>query len=181
MRRLTKVLVPLVLVAALIAAPAGCKLKRRRTAADEPLSGPATVVHTADPRIAPQLVRGFHGVEQNAWRWTTGSFAVNLAPPATAAQKGAVLRFQFAIPDAVLVQLKSVQVSASVNGVALPPETYSFPGDQTYSHDVPASAFQNTTGLAAVEFRLDKTLPPSAQDIRELGVVASLIGFDAKP
>ena len=31
------------------------------------------VVHAADPKTAMQLVRGFHGVEQNAWRWTMGT------------------------------------------------------------------------------------------------------------
>ena len=180
MRTLNRLLVPLALAGLLIAAPIGCKRKRNRAASEAP-SGPATVVQTADPRMAPQLVRGFHGVEQNAWRWTTGNFAVTLAPPATAAQKGAVLMFKFAVPDVVVSQLKSVQVSASVNGVALPPETYLTAGDQTFSREVPASAFQNRTGLATVEFRLDKTLPPSARDRRELGVVASMIGFEARP
>jgi hypothetical protein len=182
MRRLILALIPLALIPALLLAPAGCKRKRRQqtqAGADEPVMGLATVLNTADPRIAPQLVRGFHPVEGNAWRWTAGQFTVLLKPPAGAEKKGAILVFKFTIPDTVIQQLKPLTLSASVNGTTLPPETYSAPGDQTYSRDVPGPALKGDS--VTVEFALDKHLPPQGMDQRELGVVASMIGFEAKP
>src|SRR5450759_3654784 len=105
MRRLILALIPLALIPALLLAPAGCKRKRRQqtqAGADEPVMGLATVLNTADPRIAPQLVRGFHPVEGNAWRWTAGQFTVLLKPPAGAEIKGATLVFKFTIPGTVI-------------------------------------------------------------------------------
>jgi hypothetical protein len=32
-----------------------------------------------------------------------------------------------------------------------------------------------------VEFALDKFLPSSAQDARDLGVIMTIVGFEAKP
>jgi hypothetical protein len=180
MRRLILSLIPLTLIPALLLAPAGCKRKRRQQAgADEPVMGLATVLNMPDPRIAPQLVRGFHPVEGNAWRWTAGQFAVLLKPPAGAEIKGATLVFKFTIPGTVIEQLKPLTLSASVSGTALPPETYSASGDQTYSREVPGTALKGDS--VTVEFALDKHLPPQGMDQRELGVVASMIGFEAKP
>ncbi len=177
MRRLVLSLFPLLLIAALAFAPAGCK-RRKKKAPEEP-TGLATMVHAADPRAQTQLVRGFHGVEQNAWRWTAGSFAATLRPPAGAAQKGATLQFKFVIPDVILNQLKQMTLSVKVNGQALPPETYTKAGEYTYSRDVPANLL--TQDVVNVEFALDKFLPASAQDIRDLGVIMTMVGFEAKP
>jgi hypothetical protein len=136
-------------------------------------------LNTADPRVAPQLLRGFHPIEGNAWRWTAGEFAAVLKPPAGADLKGATLVFRFTVPDTVIRQLHSVKLSASVNGTALAPETYSAAGEQNYSRDVPASVLKGDT--ATVEFALDKHLPPAGEERRDLGVVATMIGFEAKP
>ena len=176
MRRLILGIVLLVAVFA----PAGCKRKRRPQAnVDEAVMGLATVLNTADPRAAPQLVRGFHPVEGNAWRWTAGQFAALLKPPAGAETKGATLVFRFAIPDVVIQQLRPLTLAVSVGGSALSPETYTTSGQQTYSRDVPAAALKGDSVL--VEFSLDKHLPPQGLDQRELGVIASMIGFEAKP
>jgi hypothetical protein len=125
------------------------------------------------------LVRGFHPVEGNAWRWTTGQFAALLKPPAGAEKKGATLVFRFTIPDVVMQRLKPLTLTASVGGTALSPETYWTSGQQTYSRDVPAAALKGDSVIA--EFALDKHLPPQGLDQRELGVIASMIGFEAKP
>jgi hypothetical protein len=176
MRRLILVAVVLTLTLA----PAGCKRKRKQqTTADETVLGLATVLNTADPRVAPQLVRGFHPVEGNAWRWTAGQFAALLKPPAGGETKGATLVFRFTIPDVVIQRLKPLTLTASVGGAALSPQTYSTPGQQIYSRDVPAAALKGDSVL--VEFTLDKHLPPQGLDQRELGVIASMIGFEAKP
>ncbi len=178
MRRLAFSLFPLLLISVLAVAPAGCKRKKRSQATEEP-SGLATMVHAADPRSALQLVRGFHSVEQNAWRWTAGSFAVTLRPPAGAAQKGATLQLKFVLPDAVIDKLKQMTLTATVNGQKLAPETYAKSGEYTYSRDVPGAAL--TQDVVNVEFALDKFLPASPEDQRDLGVIMTMVGFEAKP
>lgn len=168
------------LAAALMIAPAGCKRREKihSETVEEPAPTLASVVHMADPKIVPQLLRGFHGVEGNAWRWTMGKFAVTLRPPLNAPQKGATLVAKFAIPDSVISRTKSVTLSASVNGVSLPPEKYTKAGDFVYSRDVPATAL--SVDSVTAEFSLDKFLASGAVEQRELGLVVSSIGFEAK-
>jgi hypothetical protein len=165
-----------ILVLSLALAPAGCKRHRRvtvRTVEEGPAM--ASVVAAADPHVATQLVGGFYGVEQNSWRWTAGRFSVLLRPPRTAATNGALLQLKFTIPDVAISKLKAVSLSAYVNGTPLAPESYTKAGEFTYSRDVPANLLAGE--VARVDFSLDKTMPPSAADRRELGVVVSLVGF----
>lgn len=168
---------PMLLTLAL--APLACKRHEPSVQTIEE-QGPvlATVVHMAEPSAAAQLVSGFYAIEQNAWRWTAGRFSVVLRPPRGAAQKGATLELKFTLPQAVIAKLKTISLSASVNGAALSPESYSQAGQFTYSRDVPASALSGDS--VKVDFVLDKFLPPSPADRRELGVVAASVGFEAK-
>ncbi len=168
------------LAAFLCLAPAGCQRRQkvRVQQTDEEAPTLATMVHVADPRVSAQLLSGFYSVEQNSWRWTSGKFAVLLRPPRTAAQKGAVLQFKFSVPDPIIANLKTVTLSASVNGTPLAAETYTQAGEFTYSRDVPAALLGGDA--AKVEFALDKTFAPTGVDQRQLGVVASMIGFEPK-
>lgn len=180
MRRLVLRFSYLFLIALLVAGVGGCKRKKKPQATvEEGQVGLLTMVHAADPRGEVQLVRGFHAVEQNAWRWTAGSFSVTLKPPAGAAQKGAVLQFKFVVPDVVINKVGAVTLSATVDGDKLAPETYSKSGEYSYTRDVPASALQNEA--VNVEFALDKFMPASDQDQRDLGVIMTMVGFEAKP
>lgn len=168
-----------ILILSLAIVPAGCKRHRRVTVQTvEEAPALASVVATADPNAAVQLIGGFYGVEQNSWRWTAGKFIVILRPPRTAATNGAVLQLKFTIPPVALSKTKAVSLSAYVNGTALTPETYKQAGDFIYSRDVPANLLVGDQ--ARVDFSLDKTIPPSAADRRELGVVVSLVGFQPK-
>jgi hypothetical protein len=132
----------------------------------------------ADPAASVQLGRGFYAVENDSWRWTARSFSVTVRPPKKAAANGARLVFKFAIPEAVMNRVKAMKLTAKVNGTELPAEEYTNAGDHTYSRDLPASLMR--TEAVTVDFALDKFLPPSPADDRELGVVASLIGLEAK-
>ena len=71
-------------------------------------------VHAADPKSSIQLIKGFHGVEQNSWRWTMGRFAVTLKPPTGPPSKARPLVLKFSIPDAVLQKTKTMTLTASV-------------------------------------------------------------------
>ena len=167
----------------LIAGTPACKTKKK-PAEGQPVAQSAQVatlssmVHVADPRATLQLTRGFHQVEHDSWRLTEGSFAATLGAPPGSSQQGALLVLRFSIPDVVIQTLKTIRLSASVNGLALPPEEYSKPGQYTYVRDVPPSAL--AAQAVSVEFTLDKFLPPSVSDERALGVIVTAIGFEAK-
>jgi hypothetical protein len=131
-----------------------------------------------DRTMANQLVSGFYDVESNAWRWTMQKFAVNLRPPAHAAQQGATLELHLTVPPPSIQKLGSLTLSASIGAVPLAPETYSKAGEYTYRRDVPANVLAGDA--VRIDFQLDKAVPPGDVDKRELGVVASSVGLAAK-
>jgi len=161
-------------------APVGCKRKAkvRVQTIEEEAPRMASTVTMGDPRSAPQLINGFYTIEAGSWRWTARQFTVVLRPPFSAAEKGATLKMLLTVPDAVMAQLKTVSLAASIDGHALPPETYTKAGDYTFKRDVPASLLAGES--AKVEFQLDKAMAPANGDIRELGIVAKSIGLEPK-
>jgi hypothetical protein len=165
------------MLAALLWMPAGCR-RGRNAAAAEGGGRLAAGVRMGDPKAARQLVSGFHDIEDNAWRWTSRQFSIELATPSGAAQKGATLAFEFTVPQPVIDQLKSVTVTGSVDGNLIPPETYTQAGTYTYQRDVPPALCARE--VVRVSFELDKAIPPGAADLRELGVVALSAGLKSK-
>ena len=105
-------------------------------------------------------------------------FAVSLAPPANAAQNGATLVLNFALPDAVAGKLLGVLVTPTVAGQRVPPCKVTKAGEQACQFDVPASALK--ADAVVVEFELDKAVEPGDGDSRQLGLVVSRIGFTSK-
>ncbi|MCE5306848.1 MAG: hypothetical protein LLG20_04345 [Acidobacteriales bacterium] len=158
----------------------GCKRKSKQQVhvVEEEKSSISTFVHVADPRASSQLGSGFYDVEQGSWRWTGKKFSVLLAVPENPAQKKISLVFKMAVPEPVIQQLKTVTLSATVNGTPLPPETYRKPGEYVFSRELDAKVLGGSS--AQVDFTLDKVLPPGANDSRALGLVATSIGFDWK-
>lgn len=170
--------VPILLIS-ILAAAAGCKSTQSKPQATiEEAPALASMLQVSDPKAAAQLVKGFYDVEAGSWRWTARQFSATLSPPATAAERGARLILRLTVPDPVIEKLSSVKLSASVEGAALGEETFSKAGPYVYSRDVPAAAL--TKPAVVVDFSLDKSLPPTASDLRELGVVVSAVGFEAK-
>jgi hypothetical protein len=157
-----------------------CERQRRSkvvTVEEEP-APLASVIHTGDPRSAIQLVKGFHEIEQNSWRWTRGEFAVTLRPPDGSATKGATLDLRLTVPDPVIQHLKSVTLSARIGSVVLEPQAFSTPGEYNYKRDIPASVL--TGEAVSVDFSLDKFLAAGVADGRELGVVVTSIELISK-
>lgn len=169
-----------VLTAGLLLTGGACKRKENvaTNIIEEEPAGLASIVHVADPKTAVQLTSGFHELEQSSWRWTMGKFAVALRPPAGAAEKGATLTMKFTMPDPVIEKLKQVVVTATVNGTALPPETYTKSGPYVLQRDVPAAALKGDA--ISVEYALDHWMEPSPQDARQLGLIVTQIGLEAK-
>jgi hypothetical protein len=160
---------------------AGCK--RKKSVRVKP-AGTQSVVAMNDAAAAGQLKSGFYGVESGTWRWTARRFAVELAPPANAAARGARLHLTFTIPDAVIGKLGPMQLSASVGspgsvGLMLDPEHYAAAGSYDYARDIDAGAFQRK-GPVTVEFTCDKAIPPTGADRRELALIAVSVGLEPR-
>lgn len=168
------------LAAALALAPLGCKRPDKVQVQETVEEGPRLVsaIKMGDPKQETQLISGFYGIEGNAWRWTGKQFTAVLKTPFGAAQRGGTLELSFTVPQVVIDKLKTVSLTASVDGRPLPPETYTQPGLYTYKRDIPADWLAGES--VKVEFQLDKAMPPSGADQRELGIVANALSLGPK-
>ncbi len=138
----------------------------------------ASSVRMNDPRAQRQLVSGIYNVENGAWRWTSSKFSVALQPPPGADTKGAKLALKLSIPDSTIHQLNVVTLSAKVGDTSLPPQTFNKHGDYTYEADVPSTELRSAP--VRVDFWLDKSIPPSSTDRRELGIIVNQVGLTSK-
>lgn len=138
----------------------------------------ASTIQMADATKSPQLLAGFHDVEQNSWRWTAGKFSVALKPPPSADKSGAVLVLNFNLPEVSINKFKSLTLSANAGNAKLTPETFTTAGEHEYRREVPASALR--TDEVDIAFSLDHYLAASATEGRELGIVVTNIGLQPK-
>jgi hypothetical protein len=134
-------------------------------------------VLTGDPRFAKQL-EGFNQIEPGGWRWTTREFAVNLKAPDGYGQAGARLALQLFIPDSSIQKLGAVTLTARVGDRVVGSATYSAAGDHTFTCNLEPAWLK--AGANRVAFALDKSVPSSASDGRELGVVVSSASLEPK-
>jgi hypothetical protein len=171
---------PLILATLLLST--ACRGKHNRVAVEneEPEGGPriASSLKMSDPAATQQLLKGFYGLEGGSWRWTAGHFSALLRPPIASPQRGATLTLTISIPPVVIEKLSSVTLTASVAGTKLKSETYSKPGSYTFTADVPPDLLVKEAITA--DFELDKSIPASPADQRELGVIATGVGLESK-
>jgi hypothetical protein len=138
----------------------------------------SNMIRVADPRVATRLVKGFYSTDNAYWRWTAREFSIILNPPKGAAQRGAVLVLRYAIVEGVLANLKTMDLSIAVDGVTLPRQHCDKPGQFTLRLDVPPEALRFDP--VRVDFTLDKALPPTGREVRELGIIVSEVGLESK-
>jgi hypothetical protein len=161
---------------------AACSGKHSNPAVQNDEGEPAAKVPLAsslkmnDASAKEQLARGFYNLESGTWRWTAGNFSAVLKTPPGAAQKGATLTLNLVASDAVLKQVHSQSLTASIGAKALKTEKYLDAGSHTFSADVPASLLTGDT--VTIDFSLDNALPPGATDRRELGLIATAVGIE---
>lgn len=136
--------------------------------------GFSSVLHTVDPGTVRQLTTGFYDPEPFG-RWTKPKFSIMLRIPHAPELFEPALLVNLYIPDDEMKRLKSVTLSATVNGVALGPATFTTAGRQVYVRRIPAPAL--TGDRARVEFALDRWLPADGPDGRELGIVVTSAGL----
>lgn len=122
-----------------------------------------------DRQWSVTLLEGWHPMEGGHFRWTKQRFAVELeASPAAPCSE---LSLEFHLPKEHLAKLGPVSLSVSVNGNALPGETYSSHGDHTFLRKIPPGLADGAR--LHLDFALDKALAPGTRDARELGVAIS--------
>jgi hypothetical protein len=155
---------------------------RRQPARVDTIEGddmpPLSDVAASDARGAVQLLNGFYDVEQSAWRWTMGKFAVILQPPPGAARKGARLVLELSIPEPVIARRHSITLTAAVEGLPLAPQTYTQAGQYAYSRDVPSAVL--AAGPVKIDFVLDKFLAAGEIETRELGLIVRRVALEPK-
>ncbi len=164
---------------ALAVTATACKGRHNRvTVQNEEDTAPqmASLIRMNDPKASAQMLSGFYGLENNSWRWTSGKFSVLLRTPPIAAAQGGVVTFAFSLPDIVIQKLKTVAITASVNGTKLKSARFDKPGANIFTADVPPALL--TGDSVRVDFALDKTVPPDV-DKRDLGVVAASVGISS--
>ena len=175
-----KLILPAACLASLLLTPTGCKRKQpaRVEVVETESQALATVIHVADPKASVQLVRGFHELEENAWRWTARRFTVALRPPRSSSERGAILQLKFNIADSVIGRVKSVTLKARAGKLELAPETYTKSGEHLYSREVPASLLGGE--VITVDFEVDNFLAAGVVETRELALIVSTIGLELK-
>jgi hypothetical protein len=138
----------------------------------------ASTIFAGDPNYNAFFTDGFYSPEANAWRWTAKEFAVTLNPPPHSAERGARLVMHLTVPDPVIQHSQFVELSCSVQGLKLDPQVFAKAGAYTYERDVPADKLQDHA--VHIDFSVDRTLPPTGADIRQLGIIVSQVGLVAK-
>jgi len=135
-------------------------------------------VNAGDPKMAVQLVSGFHNIEEG-WRWTEGSFVVGVKVPKRADTKGATLVLKYGIPEVVQTSRQKTTIRPMVAGNELAEESTAKAGLQELRREVPAEWLKDKSTVR-LEFRVSPSTPPSDADKRELGVIVHEVGLARK-
>ena len=128
---------------------------------------------SAQNSIAPEKLDGFYPPEPGGWRWTKRQFTVTFAGSGPAR-----LILQVYVPDASIQKLGQVTLTARLGDHNLGPQTFRQAGQFTYQRDVAAGWMK--PGGNRFDFALDKALPPSAADARELGIIVASVALEPK-
>jgi hypothetical protein len=125
----------------------------------EPAAPSVREISPKDPDFEKNST-GFYILEKDGWRWTAKQFSLLLpiSPPS--------ITLQVNVPEPELQKLGPIVMTMRVGDHILPPETFAHPGNYTITRALdPAWADQR------LDCRLDKTLPPTPSDNRELGII----------
>jgi hypothetical protein len=122
-------------------------------------------IRASDPDFLKQAA-GFYQLEQGGWRWTEREFSLALP----AGRKGFTIHVN--VPEAEIQKLGAISMTMKVGAHVLAPETFSHAGD------FHVTRILDTGWGNQVDFSVDKTLPPTAGDPRQLGIIFVGIRID---
>ncbi len=118
-----------------------------------------TELRAADPDFLNQST-GFYVLEQGGWRWTAQEFSLTFA---SSAAKSLTVRVN--VPEVAIQKLGAITLSIRAGDHELAPETFSRAGDFSVMREL-EPGWGNR-----FDFRVDKTLSPTAADNRALGII----------
>jgi hypothetical protein len=128
---------------------------------------------SAQKSIAPEKLDGLHPPETGGWRWTKRQFAVTFGGSGAAR-----LILQVYVPDASIQKLGQLTLTARLGDHNLAPQTFHQPGQYSFERDIPAGWMKSSGNR--FDFSLDKAIPPSAADVRELGIIVASVALETQ-
>ena len=120
-----------------------------------------------------QLVAGWFLPESSGWRWTERCFSFACDLPLSSKTE---IRMEIFVPEAYFETGKSLQLEACIDCKNVPPIVFQKPGAHVYSVQL-----QPKTNPTRFEFTLERSLPPSGADRRELGIIVSSVEWSVTP
>ena len=125
------------------------------------------------PRHPDLLVRALHGwyaPENDKWRWTAKTFALEVVPPADGTPSEFALRFQ--VPELLLEVQGQVRVTCTIEGYPAGAVTCTRAETLEFRGRFPSLSTRRTIRL---DFKVQSSYSPAAGDVRELGVIVPLL------
>lgn len=119
------------------------------------------------------LLAGWHDPEGQGWRWTGRAFT---ALKAAGCPRAARIVMRLYVPSQLLEINPAITLRAAANGVELLPETYTQPGECTYSRTLPKPAEADEE--LVLTFAVDHAIPPDGSDYRERGIIVAHIALE---
>jgi hypothetical protein len=142
------------------------RAETRRVQADR------SYLEMGDIRSRPQLLDGWYGIENGAWRWMAKQAEVLLRMPERPSEFEARLFFPANLMQRVGGR---VTVSIMIDGAQLFRTTYIEPGGHKAEFAVPHNLLDAGTHKAMIQ--LDRAMSPGEAEQRELGAVVQGLGF----
>jgi len=165
------------LLAAILAASA-CSRPKDAESPAAPVTTPFTPLYsyaqTNDLRIAPQLTKGWYGVEDGAWRWMAKESEGSLKNPGVFP---AQFEVRLTVPKSIMDTVGApITFTVLLDGKPLGEEVYKHAGAFVLDKTVPPGML--SPGPVQVTLRVSKAKPPvPGGDIRELGAIIEGFGF----
>jgi SAM-dependent methyltransferase len=117
-----------------------------------------------------ELGEGWYAAESSGWRWTSRTFSAAIHLPAQARSR--TLAVRGFLPSETLARLGPIRMAVTANGAPLPAADLRSEG--TFQYEAPLEAALGPH--VQLTFALDKALPATEADPRELGVIIASIG-----
>lgn len=132
----------------------------------------SSYVLLADLRALDQLGDGWYEIENGAWRWMGREATLYLKKPAG---ENTVFETKLYVPETVIQRVGPPSLRILLNGELLATHKFTQAGSYVVEQIVPPEKLR--AEVFRVDLELDRAMPPSSGDQRELGVVVTAVGL----
>ena len=126
----------------------------------------------ADLRALDQLGDGWYEIENGGWRWMSREATLYLKKPTA---ENIVFEMKLYVPESVIQRVGAPSMRIVLNGELLATRKFPQAGSYVVEQTVPAQML--SPEVFRVDLKLDRAMPPSSADHRELGVVVTTVGL----